>query len=303
MTLLKIILEDYRSAKDYLIYFNQSRDKLLSLINYNSNQQLEDVGVKLFPPDQYLTKLPAINSSLLNLDTIALFYRPELTQALYKINETEKQKYLVVLERLPSLGFNLGYNYDSDKFLLHQNWWSDNISLAWNLLNLATIPGALDTTETQIEAAKLTHLASSAVVLGEIRVLLYNYKMKKYDYTLAEQESVYSNDIYQHSLNNFAANLSEKQVLLTDKLVAMNAELTRLRAFVDTRNLLEDIIMSLGLYHTEGDLVKKDYVDTAIINKWINKFNEHEFDKLISAEYKNLKLADAGEVHEKPASH
>lgn len=281
----KTLLEDYREARDYLTYFNQSRDKLLNLINYNSKTTLEQVPLKLAKPDDYLLKLPSIESSLLFLDTIALFFRPELGQAIYKVRETERQKSVALLEKLPSFGFNLGYNYDSDKFLKFQNWWSDNISLAWNLLHMATIPAALDTVETQLEAAKLTQLASSAVILGELRVLLYNYKMKKYDYLLSEKQSEFANNIYNHGLNLVTSGLGDERALVGDKLVAINSELSKLRTFVDARNLFEDVVLALGLYNYGGEFVNKGSVDFGIVNKWIDNFNTKDFDTLINDEY------------------
>lgn len=297
----KTLIEDYRQAKDYLTYFNQSRDKLLNLINYASKVKLEDTPLKLAEPDPYLLKLPSVESDLLYLDTIALFFRPELSESTYKIREIEKQKTVTVLEKLPSFGFNFGYNYDSDKFLKHQNWWSDNLNLAWNLLHLATIPAAVDTVETQIEAAKLTHLASSAVILGEVRVLLYNYKMKKYDYHLAEKQSNFANNIYSHSLNMVTSGLGDEQTLITDKLIALNSELSKLRTFVDARNLFEDLILALGLYNYAGEFVNQERTDFKVVNSWMDNFNDKPFDNLVNEEYKKIEsghdLAAISKVH------
>lgn len=284
----KSLIEDFRKANDILAYFNQSRDKLLNLINYNTNRTLESVPLKLTKPEQYLTKLPDVNASLLYLDTVALYHRPELKQSMYKLRETEKQRAVAILEKLPSFGFNLGYNYSSDKYLFHQNWLSDNISTAWNLLNLATIPVALDTVDTQLAAEKLTHLASSAVVLGEIRVLLYNYKMKKYDYQLAEKESKFADDIYSNTLFLASADMEHEKQLIKDKFTAVNSELSKLRTFVDARNLFEDLVLAMGLYNYGGEFINQGNVDVAIINKWLDKFNSQDFNKLIKQEYTKL---------------
>lgn len=284
----KSLMQDFRQAKDYLTYFNQSRDKLLNLINYNSSANLVNVGLKLEAPDPYLVKLPAVTSNLKFLDTIALYYRPELSESMYKIREFEKQKTIAVLEKLPSFGFNLGYNYESDKYLVYQNWWSDNMSIAWNLLSLANIPAAIDTVETQIESSKLTLLASSAVVLGEVRILLYNYKMKKYDFHLAEKESKFADDIYSHTLFMATSDLGHEQDLVRDKLSAMNSELSKLRTFVDARNIFEDLVKAMGLYNFGGELINRGYVDIAFINKWLDRFIETDFDVILQEESKRL---------------
>ncbi len=299
----KVLIEDYREAKDYLTYFSQSRDKLLNLLSFNSPNKLENSPLKLERPDPYLVKLPALDTHLLYLDTVSLFYRPEVSESIYKIKETEKQKTVAVLEKLPSFGIRLGYNYDSDKYLLHQNWWSDNLSLAWNILHLASIPAAMDTAEAQIEAAKLTQLASSAVILSEIRILLYNYKMKKYDFHLAEKESLFSGQIYEHILNLSTAGMGNEQDLIKYKLQAINSELSKLKSFADARNIFEDLVLAMGLYGLEGEFINKSYVDTAIINKWLEKFSNKEFDDIITTEFKNIdqiyNLSNSSDVYKK----
>lgn len=301
----KGLVEDFREARDYVTYFGQARDKLLNLLSLNSQQKLEDTPVVLEKPDPYLIKLPAVDSDLLSLDTVSIFNRPEVSESVYKIKETERQKTVAVLEKLPSLGFKLGYNYESDKYLYFQNWWSDNLSLAWNLLHLASIPAALDTAEAQLEAAKFTQLASSAVILSEIRVLLYNYKMKKYDFHLAEKESQFAGDLYQHSLNLSTAGMGKEQDLIRYKLSAVNSELSKLKSFVDARNIFEDLIMAMGLYGTGGELVNKSYVDMAVINKWIALFGSQEFDQIINDQYKNIfasnNLENESKVHQEHA--
>lgn len=284
----KILLDLYKVTREHLVYFNQSRDKLLNLINFNSTNQLGANMVVLMPLDKYLSKLPVVNSNLASLDVVALFNRPEITEASYKTNEVKRQKIAVVLEKLPSLGFSMGYNYDSDKFLKFQNWWSDNVHLAWNLLQLAAIEPAIDTVETQIKAQELTYLASSAVVLGEIRVLLYNYKMRQYDYNLAEKESAYTTAIYKHNLNLLSTGMNSEQEVIKDKIASMNSELEKIKSFVDARNLLEDVIMSLGLYQLNGELVNNDHVNLAVVDEWLNMFNTSRFDDIIKKEYEQI---------------
>lgn len=299
----KTLMEDFRTVKDYLTFFQQAREKFLSLINFNSKRKIENTSLRLVKPDNYLVKLPVVDSNLLYLDTVSLFYRPEISQAVYKVKETQRQRYVVVLEKLPSFGFNFGLNYDSDKFILHQNWWSHNMSIAWNILNLASIPAALDTAETQLEAAKLTHLATSAVILGEIRVLLYNYKMKKYDFHLAEKESEFASSIYNHSFNLNSSGLGDEQTLLKNKVIAVSSELSKLKSFVDARNLFEDFVLALGLYGSKGDFINKGDVNLAAVNEWMNNFNNYDFDKLIDSEYTSInnahKLYEVSELHSK----
>ncbi len=291
----KSLLEAYRESRNYITYFNESRDKLMSLISYNSEDTSDAPQIELLPPEAYLTKLPVINSKLADLDMVALFNRPELTQAIYKTNEVSRQKWVELLQRLPSFGFNFGYNYDSDKNLKYQNWFSENMTIAWNLLQLASIQPSLDTAETQLEAQELTYLASSAVILGEIRVLLYNYKSKKYDYDLAARQSKYDDEIYKQSLNLVSSGMSDQQTLVKDKISAINSEMMKLRTFIEARNLLEDVILSLGLYHTPGELVMDEFVNPTIIAKWMDNFTSTSFDKIIAGEQQvisKIKLQD-----------
>lgn len=297
----KGLIAEYRAAKDYLILFQQARESLFNLINFNRKDKIEVAQLLLEKPDPYLTKLPSVDSKLLPMDTISLYLRPEISEAVYKIRETDRQRYVVVLEKLPSFGFNFGYNYDSDKYLLHQNWWSNNMSIAWNILNMATIPAALDTTEAQLEAARLTHLASSAAVLGELRVALYNYKMKKYDYHLAEKDSEFTTKLYNHNVNLATAGMGDGQSLVKYKLSSVNSELSKLRAFVDARNLFEDLVVAMGLYSSEGEFINKSDVELGIVANWMEKFNKNEFDNIIADQYIKIrdanKLAEVSELH------
>lgn len=293
LNLKKDLMSNYQTINGYLVTFNQARQNLLKQLNYHAKGKLETPQVKLEAPGEYLSKLPTIKSPLMELDTVAIYYRPELSQAIYKIHETEKQKLVSVIERLPGFGFTFGYNYDSDKYNVFKNWLSDNMNIAWNLLNMAVIPASLDTVETQIEAAKLTHLASSAVVLGEIRILLFNYRMKLYDYSFAEKTSKYSMDVHKQNQALVNSKMLDKQSLALSELTSFSSDLQRIKTFIDARTTLEDLLLTLGLYHSKGSFTDKDYVDTVAINKWIDNFSANNLDEILKKEANQINNLDS----------
>lgn len=112
--------------------------------------------------------------------------------------------------------------------------------------------------------------------------------MKKYDFHLAEKESKFADDIYSHTLFMATSDLGHEQDLVRDKLSAMNSELSKLRTFVDARNIFEDLVKAMGLYNFGGELINRGYVDIAFINKWLDRFIETDFDVILQEESKRL---------------
>jgi hypothetical protein len=112
--------------------------------------------------------------------------------------------------------------------------------------------------------------------------------MKKYDYNVVEKSSRYASDMYKNNLNLLASGLYDQQSVLKDKITAINGELAKLRSFIDARNILEDIILALGMYQFNGELLTDENAMNKAINQWIDAFDKNEFDTIIAAERQKI---------------
>jgi len=223
-----------------LIYFNQREIQVLGYNDRNDssdptqgyekeyiNALLDLAQLMQIPPgsqfDVYVPEdnlpyqidnLPVVN----DLFNTALVNRPELYERdlEYKISADDVK--IAIIEQFPSVQlFNIK-NFDSNPFLLHNNWYQAGVRMAWNLLaypqHLMEYYSGKDEEERDIR----NRLLLSESVLTQVTLAYILYEQNKDQYLLAKRVA----DSYKQ-----AADLSilESEVGKKSKLEALQAKI------------------------------------------------------------------------------
>ncbi|MEY3002354.1 MAG: hypothetical protein RLZZ428_729, partial [Pseudomonadota bacterium] len=97
--------------------------------------------------------IPQVQLPMDTLEKVALLNRPELQEARYKERISNKEVKASLLKMLPGIELNSGYSYDSNMYLLSNQWQSLGSNVSWNLLDLFGAGAKREAAKTEVELA------------------------------------------------------------------------------------------------------------------------------------------------------
>ena len=113
---------------------------------------------------------PVVNLTPEQIESIALLDRPELVEEAYQARIGADETRKAMLRMLPGIELTAGGNYDSNGFLLYNNWANYGARIVWNLFNVVTGPANVKLAEAQEEFIDARRLALAMAVLTQSRV-------------------------------------------------------------------------------------------------------------------------------------
>jgi outer membrane protein, multidrug efflux system len=114
--------------------------------------------------------LPALSREQMRRITLA--NRPELRELNYRQRIAALEGKVAVASLMPSLGLSTGGRYDSNSYLINNEWQDMNAQLSFNLLGLAALPSTLRYKKSMEAAESLRADAMTIAVLSQLDVAL-----------------------------------------------------------------------------------------------------------------------------------
>ncbi len=217
-----------------------------------------DDNFSIAAPPSAITRIQNIASvDIKKVDSLTLVNRPELRGQDYMERLTKYGINQVILEALPTGILNWGgYNYNSNRFLLNNEWMSRSVEASLNLIKLASLPTAIKSVKMQVAYEKLKRMALTMTALTETRYAFTKYINLKEEYSLVNQQNRSARNLYQLLEKRQRASFeNEQQVIL--------AGLQSLTSKMDSDLLLADLSTSLGeMYISVGF----DVLPTGVVN-------------------------------------
>lgn len=128
---------------------------------------------------------PDLTADVDRLEALALRVRPEMPEEAYKARVSDDEARKALLGLLPGLSFDLGRNYDSNRFLVNNTWTSLGISAVFNLVKVFSLPALNRSAEAQKQADDARRLAMAMAILAQTRIAAVRYRL------VAEEFSVW----------------------------------------------------------------------------------------------------------------
>jgi outer membrane protein TolC len=212
------IVRQLEAVRDELA---QAKPRLASLMNLSPGTPFEVVVPGAMP-------VPGISLPMAAMEETALVRRPELVEAQYneRIGVLETRKALARL--LPGLEISLGGHYDSNSYLVNQQWADAGLRVSWNLLNVFQADTLRGAAQAQVDLARQQRLALDMAVLTQVHVADLGYKSQRRQFDLVRQ----MNDVDQRILTyTQAATASDAQGQLEEIRAAAAAMMSELRLY------------------------------------------------------------------------
>lgn len=239
------------------------------------------------PPNALFRKQDLRALNIGKMDAVTLVNHPQLRGQNYQKRLVQFGLKTVLLQALPGITFNYGWNYDGNKFLLNNKWIDKSLDVAWNLLNLASLPASYKTAQMQVQYENIKSMAMTMAALTETRYAYTHYLTLSEEYQFAHKQTENARALYKLNQTKRTASVASDQQVILAKLKAITSKM-------DEDLLLSDLSVALGeLYLSVGiDLIPEDIISKPLFEATTtlrNQLGQQEnFASFINKKYDDL---------------
>ncbi len=220
---------------------NTAKTELASLMNVRPGTDFQ------LQPDDIDRQVPEIKTVVPELEEYGLLHRPELIEEDYRLQVDSAEIRKAMLRMLPGIEINAGVHYDSNDFLVNNDWADAGLRISWNLFNLFRAPKEKKRAQAQVDLDNTRRLATGMAVLTQINVAKQQYKNSREDYRLAQNLLEVKTDIAEQERSRYKAQVSDELTLIRTRLDRLVALMQRDLAFAELQNAAGRVHNSVGL--------------------------------------------------------
>ncbi len=276
-------VERLRSPLDSLRYQRQLLEnlRLLEAISQElSTAQVELASLINAPVGQSITLAEAggdfshdtpLTTPMAQLEAVALENNADLREQHYngRVARAEVRKTMTRL--FPNLSFNYSVKYDSDEYLVHNNWNEAGLHLSYNLFNQLTGPTLIKFAEAGVALADQRRMAMQMAVVTQLHLARLQLQNARAQFNRAD--AIYSVD------NKIAENIRARQSVqaqsqldrVANETTAILSLLRRYQALSQVHLAESRLIANLGLepkIGSTGDLTLAQLTEQVKGNPW-----------------------------------
>ena len=262
-----------------------AKQTLARLMNARPNSKFE-----LTSPNNDLMHLPDITPQFEKMDTIALVSRPELRQASYQAEIAKQGIQASVMNMLPGIDFNFGYNATNNEFMKNQNWWGGNVGTSLNLIQtVLTGPYSINLANKKHSFEQLKQVATTITVLTQVRIAYSAYLLWQEDANYAAEEASASTALFENAENLEQANQGNEQITITRGVEAISSQFDQYITMSRAHEALSKLYQAIGMDVLPPDVRNLPLKQLqAEIEKVLKAQSQGQFNQEIDKAYQNL---------------
>lgn len=198
-------------------------------------------------PTEAERKLPQVARAPAEVEETALTQRPELREEDYqrRIDRLDVRK--AMLRMLPGIEVELGAAYDSNDFLVNNDWSFAGVRVVWNLFNLFSGPAARTEAESRVRRDDMRRMALSMAVLTQLHVAYERLRTAQARYDISARLAEVNDRISSQYGARMAAQAGDAMADLSARTRAVITDLQRQQAFAELHNAVGRIQNSIGM--------------------------------------------------------
>ena len=236
------LLENLRLLEAVEQELSSAEVELASLINAPLGQPLQIADNPLDLSEDGVLKLPVSR-----LEETALEYNADLREQHYNSRIAREEVRKTLTRLFPNLSFNYGLKYDSDRYLVHNNWNEAGVQLSFNLFNLITAPTQIKLAEAGVALADQRRVAAQMAVLTQLhlaRLQLVNARSQ-----FARADAIFGTDqkIAVQVRNRASVLAQSKLDQVANETTAILSLLRRYQALAQVHSAESRLMANLGL--------------------------------------------------------
>jgi outer membrane protein TolC len=159
------LLENLRLLESINQELSSAQVELAALINAPLGQSIEIAASDLKNISNEAVQVPVDK-----LEEVALQNNADLREQHYNSRIARDETRRTLMRMFPNLTFNYGNKYDSDRYLLSNNWNEAGVQLSFNLMNIFTAPTQMKLAEAGVALADQRRVAAQMSVLTQVHL-------------------------------------------------------------------------------------------------------------------------------------
>ena len=219
----------------------QAQVELAALINSPPGIEL-----RVASPTSEERDVPDLTTDVEKLEALALSQRPEMAEEGYRarISADEARKALVGI--LPNVSLNVMSNYDSNRFLVNNNWYSLGLNVALNLTKVFSIPAMNRSEEAQKRADDARRQAMAMAVLAQTRIAAVRYTLVADEFMVWDEAARDDDLIVQHLASSESAGIDNELEVVRARARAVASHINRDLAYANVQAVIARLYNSVG---------------------------------------------------------
>ena len=241
------LLENLRLLESIQQELSTAMVDLASLINAPIG-----TAIQIAQTDLKNVSAQVIDVPLPKLEEIALQQNADLREQHYNARIARDETRRTLVRLFPNLSFNYGVKYDTDSYLVHQNWREAGVQLSFNLVNLFTGPTQIKLAEAGVSLADQRRMAMQLGVITQVhlaRLQLINARAQ-----FERAEAIYDTDNKIASLMRARQQVQAQSKLdvVSNETAAILSLLRRYQALAQVQTAENRLVATLGLEPSIG---------------------------------------------------
>lgn len=180
------------------------------------------------------------------LEQQALCSRPELFQQDRQFDVDCDEVRASILRMFPNAQVFGSYNYDGNKFLMHNDWMTVGIKAAWDLLHLPARSHGLYRSKFAAQFTKDMRISMSVAIMSQVHIAHFNVHDSLEQYRLARQAHQVKQRLLDVAVMIEEAGEFNHDEVLGRQVDAIFAELGAFKAYANVSISLEQLANSIG---------------------------------------------------------
>ena len=236
------LLENLRLLESINHELSSAQIDLAALINAPLNQPIQIATTDLRNISDEVSKVP-----VQKLEEVALQNNADLRESHYNSRIAQEETRRTLLRMFPNLSFNYGAKYDSDRYLLSNNWNEAGVQLSFNLMNLFTGPTQMKLAEAGVALADQRRVATQMSVLTQVHLSRLQVINARSQYDRAD--AIYETDskIAEVMRNRQKVQAQSKLDMVSSETASILSLLRRYQALAQVQVAETRMVATLGL--------------------------------------------------------
>ena len=235
------LLENLRLLESINQELSSAQVELVSLINAPINQAFQ-IAESAQPSPGALLEVPVAK-----LEETALAQNPDLRELGYNSRIAREEVRRTLVRLFPNLSLNYSIRYDSDRYMVNNNWQEAGLQLSYNVFNLATGPTQTKLAEAGVALADQRRVAGHLATITQMHLARLNLANARGQLERADAIYTTDNKIAEVSRNREAAQAQSKLDVVSNETAAILSLLRRYQALAQVQAAESRLLATLGL--------------------------------------------------------
>lgn len=236
------LLENLRLLESINQELSAAQVELASLINAPIGQAIQIAQADLRNISDEATQVPVEK-----LEEVALLNNADLREQQYNTRIAREETRRALVRLFPSVSFNYGYKYDTDRYLLDSSWNEAGVQLSFNLMNLFTGASQLRLAEAGVQLADQRRVATQLTVVTQVHLSRLQLINARNQYDRADSIYVTDSKIAEVMRNRQAVQAQSKLDVVSTETASILSLLRRYQALAQVQVAESRMLATLGL--------------------------------------------------------